>query len=249
MPAAYDSYDYLAYWEDRRYEHESEVVAIRAFLDKIPKIEKIIDIGAGFGRLASFYSYRAKSVTLVDPSNRLLAIARDRLQIHKNIKFVQSKVENLNNKFNKNTFDIAMMIRVAHHLENLDLAFESVARILNPGGYFIFEFANKIHAKAIITNLLHGNIAYPLDTKTENKITKRGKYLPFFNYHPSLIKEKLGKAGFKIIEKRSVSNIRSPFVKKHIPISMLTSFERVIQAPLASINFGPSIFILAKKRG
>ena len=39
MSPAYDTYDYLSYWEKREYEHESEVIALSAFLKKIAKTE------------------------------------------------------------------------------------------------------------------------------------------------------------------------------------------------------------------
>ena len=247
MSAAYDNYDYNAYWDNRSYEHESEVVAIRSFLNQIPTINKIVDIGAGFGRLTPDYAFRAKSVTLTEPSSKLLAIARKNLSENKKINFVQSKIENLNDKFRNGSFDLAIMVRVAHHIKDLDMTFNSVSKLLTPSGYFIFEFANKIHAKALITNLAHGNLSYLTDVSPQDKSTHKEKTLPFLNYHPKLVSEKLQKAGFKILEKRSVSNIRSPFLKKHIPISMLISLESKLQTSLSVINFGPSIFVLAKK--
>lgn len=79
--------------------------------------------------------------------------------------------------------------------------------------------------------------------------SKLAKTLPFLNHHPRVIKEALKKYGFEIIEKRSVSNIRSPYTKKHIPISVLLWVEKILQIPLSYLNFGPSIFVLARKRG
>ena len=73
--------------------------------------------------------------------------------------------------------------------------------------------------------------------------------LPFINYHPDQIYEKLNTAGFDIIEKRSVSNIRSTFIKKFFPFHILVDLEKYLQLPLAKVNFGPSIFVLARKRG
>ena len=49
MPAAYDNYDYPAYWKGREYEHSSEFLAIKEMLLKIPRISRSIEIGAGFG--------------------------------------------------------------------------------------------------------------------------------------------------------------------------------------------------------
>ena len=60
MPATYDNYDYPAYWKGREYEHSSEFLAIKEILLKIPKVDRSIEIGAGFGRLLPIYQFRVK---------------------------------------------------------------------------------------------------------------------------------------------------------------------------------------------
>lgn len=252
MPAAYDSYNYQEYWDNRQYEHLSEVSVVKGFLDRIPRIKKIIEIGGGFGRMVPYYNFRAKSVTLTDPSASLLSQARDLLSNHKNISFVQSKIENFDSKFRASTFDLAIMIRVMHHVNNPKVVIKKIARILKPQGYFILEFANKVHFKNVFKNAMHGNLTYLADISPEDrrskKMIKKGT-LPFINYHPDEMKDILRKNGFKILEVMSVSNIRSPFLKKYLPISMLVTIERMLQKPLSYLNFGPSIFILARKVG
>ena len=85
MAAYYDSYNYSSYWHGRDYEHESEVLAIKSYLAKIPKIEKVLDIGCGYGRLAPVYVYRAKKIVLADPSRKLLSEAKKRIASIKQI--------------------------------------------------------------------------------------------------------------------------------------------------------------------
>jgi len=60
MSAHYDTYDYPSYWTNRKYEHKSEIIALKAFLLRINNIEKIVDIGAGFARLTPEYLIRSK---------------------------------------------------------------------------------------------------------------------------------------------------------------------------------------------
>ena len=62
-----------------------------------------------------------------------------------------------------------------------------------------------------------------------------------------MIFDKLEEKGFEILQKRSVSNIRSSFIKNLLPCSFLLSLESRLQIPFAYINFGPSIFVLARK--
>lgn len=247
MTAAYDEYDYPAYWEKRQYEHESEVIALKSFLSQIPKIKKIIDIGAGFGRLTPYYAFRAKKVVLTDPSSKLLKEARKRL-VYENVDFVQACLDKTDKKFRKGSFDVVVMVRVLHHIENPRQTFSVVERLLSRGGYLILEFPNKVHWKAVWANFAKGDFTYPLDIFTSDR-RKRKKALPFYNFHPDEVKQELKDHDFRLIQTRSVSNIRSPLVKKYIPLSVLVFFERNLQKILASISFGPSIFILAQKKG
>lgn len=251
MATPYDTYDYTAYWEDRAYEHESEVLCVREFLNKIPKIERVLEIGGGFGRMVPYYVYRAKSVYLTEPSAKLLSQARKRLTEFKNIKFLQSTLKNLPDKINLKP-DLVIMIRVLHHIENLDGAFTAIKRLTAPGGYVILEFANKIHAKAVAAHLAKGDFKFLNDTKTidvRSEKSKKAKTITFVNHHPVLVLEKLKSYGFEVKLIRSVSNVRSEYVKKHIPTNVLLSLEKALQPFLSWVNFGPSIFILAQKRG
>ncbi len=249
MPAAYDTYDYPSYWEGREYEHQSELIAVSKFLQKIPRIGKTLDIGSGFGRLVPSYFYRAERIILADPSAKILKLAREKFNSPK-IRFIHSKLENLDKKIKKNSVDLILLVRVLHHLENPDLALEKIASFLRSNGYLILEFANKRHGKSLLLEFFRGNFTFIMDIfPKEVGVTKKTKKkkIPFKNYHPDVIKEILRKNGFKIIEIRSVSNIRSPFIKKILPLDLLVFFERNLQRLLAKFYFGPSIFILAKK--
>lgn len=251
MAAPYDTYDYPSYWEGREYEHQSEIIALKEFLKKIPKIEKAIDIGSGYGRLTPFYAHRCKKIVLVDPSKKLLSKAKKDLG-NKNIKYVQIKLENINKKFRKNSFDLVILVRVSHHIKDIEKAIKIFKKILKPGGHLIFEFPNKGHLKAIFLETLKGNITFshdifPKDLRCRKNVKK--KTLPFFNYHPDQIEYILKSNNFKIIEKRSVSNIRSPFIKKHASLDVLVFLESLFQKVLSRFNFGPSVFILSRYRG
>jgi ubiquinone/menaquinone biosynthesis C-methylase UbiE len=248
MPAAYDSYDYPSYWEKRRYEHEAEVFALKKLLSRIPKIKTILEVGVGYGRLTSIYKYRANKIILTDPSSRLLKLARKSYS-GKNVKFIHSKMENLPGTLRANTADLIIMVRVLHHIKDIDEAFIIIKKLLKDNGFFILEFANKKHFKAMVKEFLHGNLTFPLDISPQDKRSpdsKKENTIPFVNYHPDTIIEKLRHHGFKIIETRSVSNVRSTWMKKHLPLEFLMALEKKAQLLLNKFSFGPSIFILAK---
>jgi len=251
MPAAYDTYDYPSYWKGREYEHSSEIIAIKEFLAKIPRIHKVLDLGCGYARLTPSYRFRADKLTLVDPSSKLLKIAKKRFN-NKNTRFIQAKIENITKKIKSGSMDLVIFVRVLHHIEDIDKVFESINRLLSKNGYLILEFANKRHFKALTQELFKGNFTFLLDIfpkDIRSKVAIRKKTLPFINYHPDKIKEILTSHGFRIIETRSVSNIRSPFLKRVIPLETLLDLEKKLQKPLAKVLFGPSVFVLSQKIG
>jgi ubiquinone/menaquinone biosynthesis C-methylase UbiE len=248
MPSAYDHYDYPSYWEGREYEHEAEIIAIKALLGKIPKIKTIAEIGAGYGRLTPSYMYRANKVILIDPSAKLLKIARNNLQ-SKKVSFIHSKLETLPKKTRKNSIDLIIMVRVLHHIGDLDKAFQVAGHLLKKNGHLLLEFANKKHAKATFLELLRGNFTFPLEIFPQDRRSpknKKAKTLPFKNYHPDQILEKLKESGFSAIETRSVSNIRSTTMKRILSMNTLLFLEKNTQTLFSQFKLGPSIFILAK---
>lgn len=252
MPAAYDTYDYPSYWKGREYEHKSEFLAIRKLISKISIVGKVLEIGAGFGRLLPAYHFRAKKVILTDPSAKLISKAAKKYQRYKNVETYQSKLQSLKNKKRFKNLDLCIMVRVLHHIEDIDTAFKTINDLLSKRGYFILEFPNKSHLKASVRNILKGDITFPInifpiDIRSKKSI-KKGT-LPFINYHPDQIIEKLKDNNFEIVEIRSVSNIRSSLLKRLFPVNTLVDIEKHLQIPFAKINFGPSIFVLARKKG
>jgi ubiquinone/menaquinone biosynthesis C-methylase UbiE len=252
VTAAYDTFDYPSYWIGRDYEHKSELIALRTLLGKIKKIKTILEVGAGYGRLVPTYSFRAKKVILTDPSARNLKIARAAFKSKKNFKYIHSSLEHLPKKVRPSSVDAIIMIRVLHHLSNVDLAFKTIHRTLGPGGYLIFEFANKKNIKSTIRHFLKGDFSYIKDksaTDLRSKKSIKKGMLPFLNFHPEMIKAVLHQFGFEVVRELSVSNIRSSFLKKFFATEFLIFIEKMLQTPFSYLDLGPSIFILAKKRG
>ncbi len=248
MAAAYDNYNYPSYWEGREYEHGAEILAIQDLMANIPKIKRVLEIGAGYGRLTPTYLHRATKVILTDPSARLLKLARSSIKSSK-VVFLQVKIQKLRKRIKGKSIDLVIVVRVLHHVESLDNTFSIVNRLLRKNGYFLLEFPNKRHVKATISEFFKGNFTFPLDIfpKDVRSDLVKDSSLPFFNYHPDVVKQKLIDAGFTIVAVRSVSNVRSPMLKRHIPLELLLGIEKRLQKLLAPFSVGPSIFILAKK--
>lgn len=250
MSAAYDNYNYERYWTKRDYEHESERIVITEFLEKLRPPKKVIDIGCGFGRLVPVYEKYFQKITLVDPSKELLKLAQENNQQDKRISYIKSTVQDLPKNIRKSSHDLAICVRVFHHVEDLDQAIANINHCLGENGYLILEFANKLHGKAIFKNFLKGNLMFPLEIHSVDRRSKKNiknESILFLNHHPDVVKNSLEKSGFEILEKRSVSNFRLGFFKNLVPLNFLLLLEKKSQKFLSKINFGPSIFILAKK--
>lgn len=248
MAVPYDSYNYPQFWHGREYEDKAEKICLKKLLAKIPQKNSIIDIGGGFGRLAEIYAQEFEKCLLIDPSEKLLNLAKKNLKNFKNIKFQTGTGENL--PVEDASFDVALMVRVVHHLPNPEKAFQEASRVLKPQGFLILEFANKIHFLARLRSWLMADFGFTSNLESVDQRSAKSiasGTIPFLNHHPEFIKQNLEKSGFKVISSLSVSNFRHPILKKIIPLILLLFLESKIQRLTSKCYFGPSIFILAQK--
>ena len=238
------NYDYTTYWQGRSYENDSEFIALEKLLPKKFEGEKsVIDVGGGFGRLLPILKVKFGDITIFDYSQKLLEVAeKNATDDVIKIDTVKGDVNDIS-KLVSHKFDCVTMIRVSHHLDNLEHVFQEIRKILKDDGVFILEVANKVHFKSVLSNLLKGKFKYfRLDS-----VSVATKSVTFLNHHPKKVEDILDSVGFRVEKKLSVSNLRSPFFKKIIPSKVLLFKENIMQSIVAPINFGPSIFYKLSK--
>lgn len=235
-------HNYLHYWDGRDYENESERLAISRLL-KGKHFRKAADIGGGYGRLCVFLENYADKVTLAEPSQKQLDIGKEFLKDHPEIDRKLMQADNL--KFKNGELDLITMIRVMHHLPDPSVEFSELARVLADDGYLVLEVANNAHIRNRVKYALKGKSIpkTPVDIRTR----KGDDVIPFVNHHPKTVIQQLEKAGLKVEKTLSVSNLRSPGLKKVLPRGLMLAAERVMQPTLAKTYFGPSTFLLVKK--
>ena len=107
------SHNYLKYWQGRDYENEAEEMAIKRLLEG-KHFNKAVDVGGGFGRLCVLLENYADKVTLAEPSQQQLDIAKDFLKDHPEIDRKLMQADDL--RFADGSMDLVTMIRVMHHL-------------------------------------------------------------------------------------------------------------------------------------
>lgn len=237
-------YNYLRYWDGRDYEHAAEEMAILRLLGN-KHFETAADIGGGYGRLCVYLKNFAKKITLAEPSQKQLDIAKDFLKDHPEIDRVLTQADDL--KLADKSQDLITMIRVMHHLPDPSAEFKELHRVLSDDGYLLLEVANYAHARNRIKHLLSGK-RLPVEPVDIRSAKNRNENEPaFVNHNPKTVVKQLAHAGFKVEKILSVSNLRSPALKKILPHGVMLFAERIMQPTLAKAYFGPSVFFLARK--
>ena len=184
----YEGSDYRTrFWEGqgRDYEDQVERIALRRLMP--PSGKTLIDIGAGFGRLADEYDGYDR-IVLFDYSRSLLLEARAGLGGDPRFVFVAGDWYRM--PFVDGLFETMVQVRTIHHAADVPALFQQLARISHPAGCYILEFASKQHLKAILRYWL-----------------RRQRWSPFlpepvefaalnFDFHPRWIHRQLVTAGF-----------------------------------------------------
>ncbi|HSX44769.1 MAG TPA: class I SAM-dependent methyltransferase [Candidatus Saccharimonadales bacterium] len=238
------NHNYLHYWDGRDYENESEAIAIKRLLGG-KHFKLAADIGGGYGRLCILLEKFADKVILAEPSQQQLDIAADFLKDHPKIDRQLMQADDL--KFADNSVDLITMVRVMHHLPDPSAEFKELARVLNKDGYLILEVANYAHAQNRFKHFIRGQKLPELPVDIRSKANRRNEEIAFVNHNPKTVINQLAHAGLKVEKVLSVSNLRSPALKKVMHKQLMLVIETGLQPLLAKTYFGPSIFFLIKK--
>ncbi len=221
------------FWtREREYEDRAERIALRAMLP--PTGGRLIEIGAGAGRLAGLYLGYGE-VVLMDYARSTLLEARRRWGHDPRFRFVVADVYRL--PFADATFDTVVMVRVIHHLVDVPRALGRVAAALRPGGAFALEFANKRNLKAVLRYALRRQAWSPHAREPIEFVELN------FDFHPAWMRERLCQAGFEIRQQRSASFFRLGALKRLFGAKALASIDGIFQGLLAPLALSPSQFV------
>ena len=110
-----------------------------------PLDKEILDFGGGTGLLSLPLAKQAKSVTLVDISEKMLEQARLKAEQQdiKNIQFLEQDL--LKNPLEQE-FDLIVVCRVLHHMPDVDVALSLFHQYLREGGQLLIADFTKIEA-------------------------------------------------------------------------------------------------------
>lgn len=230
----YEGSDYESFWTGRQYEDAAERMALRRLLP--PEGETLVELGAGFGRLADLYQ-GYKRVVLLDFARSQLLQAHQRLGEGK---FIYLVADIYRLPLASSAFDTAVTVRVLHHITDIPAALAEVYRILKPKGTHILEYANKRNLKEIFRHLLGRSQKRPFSHEPFEYLDMH------FNFHPAYISASLHEARFAVEGELAVSNFRLPLLKRLFAPGVLACLDGLLQKPTAGLKLSPSIFVAAR---
>jgi hypothetical protein len=195
--------------------------------------KRIIDIGAGFGRLINMYR-GYDQIVLFDYSRSQLEYAHQQFG-DEGILYVAGNVYEL--PFAPGVFDTVTMVRVLHHMQDPTAALRQIRGIMHQGGVFILEFANKQNLKAILRWMLGRQKWSPFDLAAVEFVELN------YDFHPRYVRDALQEVGFQPGRLLTVSHYRIGLLKRLIPTGILVAMDSIAQLTGNLWQVSPSVFV------
>lgn len=241
-------YDYREFWTDRQYEDWAESRVVGRIIGKFGHPRWFADFGGGFGRNAVHYRDQARHSVIVDYSANNLTHAGE---LHAadvaagRIHLVRAGVTEL--PFVDGAFDAAMVVRVLHHLDDVEQALSEMGRTIN--GSWLVDVPIKHHALGRLRSavrLRSGEMSSP------EPIIRGSSEHPFRAYRLPTIRQRLRETDWDSDLVASVNNFRR--WDQALPRPVVVTLRPLVQtleivAQSAGRGWwGPSQFLVATRR-
>lgn len=227
----------------REYEDAVERIALAALLP--PAGGRLVEIGAGYGRLAGLYDGYDEVVFF----DYALSQLRQAYELWGECgpggapHYVYVAGDFYDLPFAAGVFDAVTMIRTLHHATDAAAVLRGVGGVLGPGGTFVLEFANKRNLKAILRRALGRQSWSPFARDPVEFVELN------FNFHPAWIGDRLAEIALRPVAQRTVSHFRVGLLKRALPASLLVALDRVAQRTGELFQLSPSVFVRAEATG
>jgi SAM-dependent methyltransferase len=228
---------------ERAYEDAVERVALARLLP--PSGRRLVEIGAGFGRLVPLYAGYDEVVLFdyaVSQLRQALELWGDAAPGGKpRYKYVAGDFYHL--PFVAGAFDTVSMVRTLHHAADALAVLKEVRDTLASPGTFVLEYANKRNLKAVLRHVVGRQDWSPFDRKPVEFVELN------FDFHPAWIREQLRAVGFSVETQRAVSHFRVASLKRVVPLQVLVAVDAALQRVGGLLPLTPSVFVRCTEDG
>jgi ubiquinone/menaquinone biosynthesis C-methylase UbiE len=243
-----DGYDYRRYWDSREYERRAESHALARLAPRLGQTEWLVDLGGGFGRNAEHYRNLADHYVIADFSATNLANAAELLadDVAAGRAFlVRCDLNAL--PFVDAAFDAGLVVRVLHHLPDLDRTLNEMGRVI--AGGWLLDVPIKHHVWAMLRAAASGDRADLYSALPRAMGTSAD---PFWNFRLAEVRRLLDDRGWQSRVVASVNNLRRWDRRLPRPlVQALTPAAHLVEVAAQRGGrgwWGPSQFVLAQRR-
>ena len=147
----------------------------------------VLDLGCAGGFMAEAIEDRGATVTGIDPADQAIAAARAHTRAHgRRITYDIGTGEAL--PYADAAFDAVVCVDVLEHVQDLGMVMAEVARVLRPGGLFLFDTINRNILARFVTITIAEDIL---------RILPRGTHDPALFIKPAEMRAALTGAGLE----------------------------------------------------
>ena len=245
-------YIYADFWRNRDYDQRAENVLLKKYFKRYftgkQKPTCLVDIAGSFGRLLPVYASYFKEVAILDYAvNEFHAAQLTAAQQQLKLYLIAANAYHI--PLQDNSQPALITVRLVHHLENPAWFLKEVARVLQPGGLFIFQASNKNNLLTLVQALFKFDFSiWKLDWLDlgQKGMQEDGYFSLIRTYRAGYLEQLIKEQNLKIVRKRSVSWLRRlSFVRRYPKFSHF--LERCFQLISCVLPFGPSNWYVIRK--
>ncbi len=149
--------------------------------------QQVLDLGCAGGFMAEALDERGAVVTGIDPAEEAIAAARAHAeQTGRKISYDVGVGENL--PYPDHGFDAVVCVDVLEHVQDLQQVIREIARVLRPGGLFLFDTINRNPLSRLATITVAEDIL---------RLLPRGTHDPALFIKPAELRQAMQAAGLK----------------------------------------------------
>lgn len=148
----------------------------------------VLDLGCAGGFMAEALDHRGARVTGIDPASEAIAAARAHAEAgDRTIRYDVGVGEAL--PYADASFDAVVCVDVLEHVRSLPKVISETARVLRPGGLFLFDTINRNPIARLATITMAEDVL---------RLLPKGTHDPAMFIKPSELRAELDKAGFHV---------------------------------------------------